>query len=366
MFNSIKVGVRYMLMFFFLILFVSGKPGEGVGEEAAARPRNIVLIIGDGMGISQVYAAMSVSQRDLNLSKAEYIGFSKTHSYDNYITDSAAGGTAMSSGKKTRNGMIGMSPDSVDVTNIIELAHKKGLAGGVVSTSAITHATPATFVAHNVSRNNYDEIALDYLKTRPEVFIGGGLKNFNGRNDSLDLIPDLRKMGYQVVFNVDELIDANSNRLAGLLAQEHLPTIDQGRGDELSYSAIKAMETLSKNGKGFFLMIEAAQIDFGGHENDSRYVVLETLDLDRVLGVVLDYAKNLGNTLVIVTSDHETGGMALTGGDTEKRSVSATFSTAVHTGVVVPVFAFGPGAELFTGFMDNTEIFDRMKKLLRL
>ncbi len=335
-------------------------------KESGGKVKNVILIIGDGMGIAQLYSAMSVSNDHLNIPKTQFIGFSRTNSSDDYITDSAASGTAMATGHKTRNGMLGMTPDSVSVENLIELAHDKGLAGGVVSTSAIVHATPAAFVAHNINRNNYDEIALDFLKTRPEVFIGGGLGNFKGRSDGMNLITDLKGMGYTVVFDTDELEKADAVKLAGLMAPNHLPKFDDGRGNELSIAAVKAIETLSKNRKGFFLMIEGAQIDFGGHEHDTRYIVTETLDLDRTVGTVLNMAKNIGNTLVIVTADHETGGMALTGGDIVKKGVSADYSTPGHTGVAVPVFAYGPAAGFFTGFYDNTEIFEKIRSLLNL
>lgn len=334
--------------------------------DTSGRPKNVILIIGDGMGLAHVYAAMSLSKRDLNISKSTNIGFSRTHSYDKYSTDSGAGGTALATGVKTRNGMVGMRPDSTNATSLIELAHRKGLAGGVVSTSSVTHATPATFVAHCINRNYFEEIATYYLKTKPEVFIGGGYDNFAKRRDSVNLIDDLKKEGYQVVLTLEDLLDADTDKLAALLAPVHLPSITEGRGDMLAYSSIKAIETLIKNEQGFFLMIEASQIDWGAHENNTQYLVEEVIDLDRTLGVVLDFAENNGETLVVVTADHETGGMTLTNGDIRKLSVTAAYSTTGHTGVAVPVFAFGPGANLFAGFYQNTEIFDKIKMLLKL
>jgi alkaline phosphatase len=336
-------------------------------SDSSGKPKNVILIIGDGMGIAQLYAAISLSKRSLNLESARYIGFSKTHSYDDYTTDSAAGGTALSTGVKTRNGIIGMRADSVKLTNMIELAHRKGLAGGVVSTSSVTHATPASFVAHNISRNNYEEIATDYLKTMPEVFIGGGYNNFAKRNDGADYIPELKEKGYTIVTSVEELLEVNdADRLAGLLAPGHMPTISEGRGDMLSYASLKAIETLSRNENGYFLMVEASQIDWGGHDNNTEYIVNEVLDLDRTLGVLLDYAEINGETLIVVTADHETGGMTLPYGDVNNRSVAAVYTSTGHTGIVVPVFAFGPGADEFAGFYDNTDLFKKIKTLLGL
>ena len=352
-----------------LLVLVFTAVGCGSGSYtagSAGKPKNVILIIGDGMGMAQLYSAMTVRQGKMNIEKARYIGFSKTHSYDNYVTDSAAGGTAMATGKKTRNGIIGLSPDSLKLTNMTELAHRKGLSAGVVSTSAVTHATPASFVAHNISRNNYEEIALDFLKTRPEVFIGGGLDHFSNREDGEDLVLKLEEMGYQVLRTQEELLEADGDKLAGLLAPEHLPTIAEGRGDLLAYSTLKALEALQKNPKGFFLMIEASQIDWAAHSHDTKYVVEETIDMDRTLGVVLDYAENLGETLVILTADHETGGMTLVTGDVESGAVGALYSVGGHTGIAVPVFAFGPSADEFTGFFENTDIFKKITRLLGL
>ncbi|MCA1755834.1 MAG: alkaline phosphatase [Bacteroidales bacterium] len=336
-------------------------------SDSSGQPKNVILLIGDGMGVTQLYAAMSVVKKSLYLESAKFIGFNRTHSWDDYSTDSAAGGTALATGVKTRNGIIGMRADSMSLPNLIELAHRRGLAGGVVSTSSVTHATPAAFVAHNISRNQYEEIATDFLKTMPEVFIGGGYDNFANRRDGANYIPELKEKGYTVVTSVEELLEVDgADRLAGLLAPGHMPAMSDGRGDMLSYASLKAIETLSRNENGYFLMVEASQIDWGGHENNTDYIIREVLDLDRTLGVLLDYAKLNGETLIVVTSDHETGGMALPYGDVHDRSVAAEYTSTGHTGVIVPVFAFGPGADEFTGFYENTDLFKKIKTLLGL
>jgi len=254
---SVKLKIFGLMII--ILLFLSACATRLV-TDAHGPVRNVILIIGDGMGLSHIYGAMSVYNGELNIAKAKHIGFSKTHSFDNYNTDSGAGGTAISTGVKTRNGMIGMSPDSLNLMTMIERVHAKGLAGGVVSTSAVTHATPASFLAHNKNRYNYEELALDFLKTQPEVFIGGGLDNFANRRDGVSLIPELEKSGYHIVYTVEDLLEADVNKLAGLLADEHLPKISEGRGDLLAYSSIIALQTLSKNKKGFFLMIEGLGI----------------------------------------------------------------------------------------------------------
>jgi alkaline phosphatase len=352
-------------LFILALIYTSGCNSSAYLRESGGKAKNVILIIGDGMGLSHLYGAMTVYRGEMNIEKARNVGFVKTHSFDNYNTDSAASGTAMSTGKKTRNGMLGLTPDSLTVSNLIEIAHRNDVVAGVVSTSAVTHATPASFVSHNISRTNYEEIALDFLKTQPDVFIGGGRRYFSKRSDGKDLIKELRAEGYDVVLSLEELLEIEgSKKLAGLLAEEHMPKISDGRDNMLSYATIKAIEALQDNPKGFFLMIEASQIDWAAHNHDTKYIVEETIDLDRTLGVVLDYAERAGGTLVLVTADHETGGMTLVQGDTKTGSLTADFSVPGHTGTPVPIFAFGPSSMEFTGFMDNTDLFKKIRKIL--
>lgn len=333
----------------------------------ATKPKNVILMIGDGMGMSQVSGAMTISGNSLKMTTTRHIGFATTQSYDNYVTDSAASGTAISSGEKTRNGMIGKGPDSTDVKHITEeLREKMNMAYGVVSTSAVTHATPASFVAHNISRNDYEGIALDYVRKQPEVFIGGGKDNFVKRRDQRDLVKVLQDDGYEVVYTMDDLQKVQSDKVAGLLAEGHMSRYSDGRDYALAEATNVAIEVLMRNPNGFFLMVEGSQIDWGGHANDPQYVLEETFDFDLAVGVALQFASLNKNTLVIVTADHETGGMALPGGNLEDNSVQASFATQGHTGVVVPVFAFGPGAENFTGFFDNTDYSRKIKEVLRV
>ena len=348
------------------VLILSGCARSYYQYDTGERAKNVILIIGDGMGLAHIYSAMTLYDGTMNLEKAKKIGFVKTHSSDNYSTDSAAAGTAMATGTKTRNGMIGLAPDTTMLENLTEYLHKHGLVTGVVSSSSVTHATPASFASHNINRNNYYEIASDFVETQPDVFIGGGRKYFDSRQDGRDLIKELRKKRYDVVFELEDLLEVNSTKLAGLLAPDHLPTISEGRGDMLAYGTLKAIETLSKDRDGFFLMVEGSQIDWAAHDHNTRYVIEETIDLDRTLGVALDYARRLGETLVLVTADHETGGMTLPTGDFEKGSLTADYSVGGHTGIAVPIFAFGPGSDLFTGFMDNTEIHEKILRVLSL
>ncbi|OQX74709.1 MAG: hypothetical protein B6D61_11360 [Bacteroidetes bacterium 4484_249] len=226
--------------------------------------KNIILMIGDGMGVSQVYAGITANHGHLNIEKFKNIGFSKTYSASDYITDSGAGGTAIAIGFKTYNHAIGVDADTIPHKSILEYAEENGKTTGLVATSTIAHATPASFIAHQPKRYMYEDIAEDFLKTDIDVFIGGGLNHY------------------------------------------------------------------------------------------------EMLDFDRVIGKVFEFAEQDGNTLVIITADHETGGMGLNKGNFEKGIVKAGYTTGNHTGVMVPVFAYGPGSEKFRGIYENTDIFYKM------
>lgn len=358
------------LLFFSLILlfvYITGCQ-QPVSEEATEKPSvdNIIFLIGDGMGVVQLYSAMTVSPGPLAIEGMKHIGFNKTHSASSYTTDSAASGTAMACGVKTHSGIIGMGPDSVPAPSILHLAEKAGMSTGLVSTSAITHATPAAFIAHNVSRNNYEELASDFLETEIDVFIGGGKAHFTEREDGRNLLEALQEKQYQTAMTLEEMEGISGGKLAALLAEGHLPAQREGRNDMLPRATAKALQLLQSSPEGFFIMIEGSQIDWGGHARDQEYVISETLDFDRSVGVALEFAREHQNTLVVVTADHETGAMSLMGGNRKEHTVETHFASGGHTGVMVPVFAFGPGAEEFTGIYENTAIFDKMKKLLDL
>jgi alkaline phosphatase len=352
---------------YFIILFAASalnscSPSQELSGTIKSPVKNIILMIGDGMGLSDVYAAMTVSGSDLNFSKCNYTGLQTNYSNDNYVTDSGASGTALATGTKTNNGSIGVDANGNPVKSILEIAEENGLATGLVSTSALTHATPASFIAHQSSRGSYDEIARDFLKTDVDVIIGGGYNNFGKRSDNINLLDSLKAHGYQVASNMQEVLKASDNgKLAGFTAPFHNPYRLKGRGDMLPESTSKAISILSKNKKGFFLMVEGSQIDFAGHANAQDTLVDEVLDFNDAIGRALSFAAQDGNTLVIVTADHETGGVTLVGGNRANRTVKMNFSTKDHTGVMIPVYAFGPGSEKFTGMYDNTDIFKKMK-----
>lgn len=329
-------------------------------ESAENHPKNVILMIGDGMGLPDVYAAMSVSESPLNIERCNVTGLQKTFSYDNYITDSGAAGTALATGTKTNNGSIGVDHEGKPVKSILKYAEENGLATGVVSTSALTHATPASFIANQSSRGSYEEIARDFLKTDVDVIIGGGYDHFGKRADKINLLDSLRSRGYEVDSSLEQVNASTASKLAGFTAAVHNPYRLKGRGDMLPVSTGKAIEILNKNKSGFFLMVEGSQIDWAGHANAADTLIDETLDFDKAVGVALDFAAKEGNTLVVVTADHETGGVTITEGDKNAKTVKLSFSTKDHTAVMVPVYAYGPGAEKFAGFNDNTDIFKKI------
>jgi alkaline phosphatase len=327
--------------------------------------KNIILFIGDGMGTAQVYGAMTASEHKLILESFPFTGFSKTYSYDNYVTDSGAGGTAIACGIKTRNEMIGMSPDSVPVNSILEIAHQNKMATGIVVTSSVTDATPAAFVAHVINRGYYEDIAKAYLNGTVDVFIGGGEGNFRDRLDNADLTIMLKKQGYDVVYSIDSLKKSSSRMIAGLLAKGNMPTVRKGRVGVLSEMTRKAIQTLSRDPNGFFLMVEGSLIDKNAHGKNLPETLTEVIDMDEAIGVAKDFADKNKQTLIVVTADHETGGLTLVDGDIKNHLVTGSFiESGSHTGVMIPIFSYGAGAQYFSGIHDNTFFFYRFIKLI--
>jgi alkaline phosphatase len=327
------------------------------GEQKTAK--NIILLIGDGMGVSHVFAGITANKNNTYFQQFTNIGFSKTASANRYTTDSAAGGTAISSGVKTNNGSIGVDTDNKVVKTILEIAEKNGKSTGMVATSSITHATPASFIAHQPSRKMYEEIANDFLATDIDIFIGGGKDNFDNRKDERNLLDSLKKNGYSVIDNLSDVEKFEGNKLAGLIYTGHPDGIVE-RGNMLVPATKKAIEFLNKKEKGFFLMIEGSQIDWAAHGNKTFELIGEVTDFDKAIGEALKFAEQDGNTLVIVTADHETGGFAVKSGSSEKGEVKGQFTSKGHTATMVPVFAYGPGADKFRGIYENTDIFHKM------
>ena len=317
---------------------------------------NVIYFIGDGMSLPQVYASMLATRQDLVFSQFPYIGVVDTHSASNDITDSAAGGTALASDHKTNNGMVGVNPDSIPVKTMLEVFAEQGKETGIVVSCYVTHATPAAFYAKVPNRNQYEDIAVQ-MAENPYInlIIGGGMKHFNKRKDKVNLVSRMEnELGWKV-YDTLANIDTTCKKYAVMANEDHLPKADL-RGDFLPRAVKTALQTLDDAEKGFFLMVEGSQIDFACHANDSAWMVDEVVDFSQAIQIALDYAEKHGNTLVVVTADHETGGLTLPDKKGKYTNVSFSNSTKSHTCLPVMVYAYGPGAEQFTGWMQNSAI----------
>ncbi|MCB0662740.1 MAG: alkaline phosphatase, partial [Saprospiraceae bacterium] len=313
-------------------------------------------MIGDGMGLTQMSAFMYANGNKAIVEKFPIVGFQKTQSANNLVTDSAGAATAMACGEKTHNSAIGVDIDTMPCKTILETFEERGLATGLVATASIVHATPAAFIAHVDLRNFYESIAEDFLETEIDYFVGGGEKYFSDRkNDKKDLIRTLKDKGYYVTEYSPTSRDFDREKIAWFTAQAEPTAFGAGRTylPGATYFGMKFLDMKSEN--GFFMMVEGSQIDWACHYNDQRMFLEEMTDFNRAVAKALDFASKDKETLVIVTGDHECGGMAINEG-TMFGKVNLEFTTNGHTGTMVPVYAYGPGAELFSGIYENTAI----------
>jgi alkaline phosphatase len=327
-------------------------------------PRKVIFLIGDGMGLTQISGSMAFCEGRNAFERFKVIGLSKTSSADNYVTESAAGATAFAIGEKTYNSAIGVDKDTVPLPSLFELAHRNGFSTGVAVTSSVVHATPASFFAHVPNRRRYEEIAGQFLNGHCDVAIGGGTKFFTSRKDGRNLLKELQARGYTTVVDTVCRENVSAQKLLYLLADDGCMKMEAGRGDLLNHAASLAMRNLEQNKKGYFLMIEGSQIDWGGHDSNFTYMCAELNDFNHVINNVLDAAEKDGNTLVVVTADHETGGLSLKVDSQDPKKFVPHYAYNKHTGVMVPVFAYGPGAEEFMGIYENNEIFHKFLKVL--
>ena len=341
------------------------KPYETVtvAQPKSKRIKNVIVMIGDGMGVEQVSVGWVLNGGHLNLDNFPVTGYSRTYCVDKLITDSCAGGNAIANGHKTLYGHMGMDEEGNPCESLLHLAQKKGMKTGVAVTCRINDATPIDFVGHSGDRHDEAGIAAQYVDSGVDFLTGGGIKFWQNREDGRDLVAEMVAKGYTFVDNDTDLKKVKKAPLLGLFAPlEMEPALD--RGPVLEDCAEKALELLD-NRKGFFLMIEGSSIDDWCHRQKVGHMAEELFDFDRTIGKVLQWAEKDGHTLVIVTADHATGGLTLVGGSLEKRSVKVHFSTKGHNGILVPVFAYGPHAEDFTGVYENAELSRRIRALMK-
>ena len=324
----------------------------------------------------------------LIMDQLAYQGWSQTASADNPVTDSAAGGTAISSGFHTNNGMIAMSPELKDLKTILEYAQERGMATGLLTNVQISHATPASFAAHVPHREQMTDIAVQLLDHQINVLFGGGEDEFlptsstgcyaepGERSDGRNLIMQAQAAGYQTICTSAELaaLDSHENNyVLGLFADEEMPRPVSPSLAEMTQTAIAI---LARDPQGFFLMVEGGQIDWASHANDAAHAIQDTLDFDAAVAIGVNYQQNNENTLLIVTADHETGGMnahidplgssdedgpfSMPGGG----SFYVTWTTSGHTGVNIPISTQGEGASALQGVFENTQTFWAMANLI--
>ena len=365
--------------------------------------KNIIYLIGDGMGFGAVSSLLLSEDSVTGFEQAPVIGLSETCSANNYVTDSPAGGTALACGIRTKNGYLGVDPEGKPLTSILRKAQAMGKRSGIVVNTVLTEATPAAFYAGVTSRSMSFDIAKQFTESGVDVAIGAGLEPFIKRPDSLDLTATLINKGYDVHLDWKTVLHTTSKKFVGILPMgdvhrrnesgnttagaadgaevclaAKLAASSEENGDTtrlseptvyLEKATAKALEVLSNdNRQGFFLMIESAIIDGYGHNNDSEGMIEEMKEFDNTLRQLVAYVNQHPETLLIVTADHETGGTGVSYKSYEVGSttpVQLSFSTKGHTGTVVPVFAYGAGAEAFAGIMKNTDLPKKMEELMK-
>ncbi len=319
--------------------------------------RNVILLIGDGNGLTQISSSVLANGGNLTLTQLKSIGFLKTQSADDFTTDSAAAGTALATGKKTNNRAIGADASGNPLINITELLDEKGFVSGCITTDNITGATPSAFYAHRVDRSDTKGIISDLSKSKLSLIIGGGAEEFE---------KDLAEMGFAIIDSTNAIARSTEKRVAHFISKEDVPSILEGRGAVLAEATKNGLAFLNAKNAPFFLMVEGAKIDSYGHHNNVSGIVSEGIDFDRAITEAVKFADATGNTLVIVTADHETSGFSIPQGDLENRMIEGDFTTHDHTGTMVPIFAYGPQSQEFQGVYENNEVFGKILKVLKI
>lgn len=388
--KTVKITLLALLAFVLLV---------GCAEQ---KPKNVIYLIGDGMGFGAVSSLLLSEDGETGFEMAPVIGLNETCSANNYVTDSPAGGTALATGTRTCNGFLGVGPDSVQLESILKKAQKMGKKTGIVVNTTLTEATPGAFYAGVTSRKESYKIAEQFTKSGVDVAIGAGLSAFINRPDSVDMTAVLIEKGYDVYLDWKSVLNTESKKFVGILDMGDVHRRNKSRntvasaadGAEVCLAAKlaasdgnmdstrfsepteylhkaceKALSVLDKDApNGFFLMIESAIIDGYGHNNDSEGMIEEMKEFDQTLKTLIAYVNKHPNTLLVVTADHETGGTGVTYKSlaiNQPDGLQLNFSTKGHTGTVVPVFAYGAGAEKFSGIFQNRELPGIIENLIK-
>ena len=369
-------------------IFANPKELTYIDEKA----KNIILLIADGMSLSQItaYRMMKGSLNErISMDNFPYSGIVLTHSYNAAVTDSASSATAYSTGFKTNNGVLGLDKDLNVLENLTETIDKFGFVSSLISTSEVTHATPAAFASHVDLRWKTDIISSQMIDSKVATILGGGRYFFipeeegGKREDGINLLNEINQSHILLTQKNDlsNISGSLNKQVLGLFADEHLRDEDKkdnhklepSLAEMLEYSVTRSNLLIDQGCAGFFVMAEGSQVDWAGHSNDFDYLIREMEDFDEAVDLALEIAKERKDTLVVVTSDHEVGGLLIEPSnpiDNSLDEVKFSFNTAVgggtHTGVPVPVYAYGPGSENFTGTLDNTDIYYAMLAALDL
>ena len=326
------------------------------------RIRNVIFLIGDGMGLSQITAA-AYANCGLTLMNFNYIGLQRNNALGAFTTDSAAGGSALATGERHANRHISMTEQGEAVPSLSDWFRGKGLPVGVVTLGNAVDATPTAFYGHSVERDNADELTRCLLDTPVDLLCGSGIRQFTERGDGIDLIGELSK-SYRFVRSIDE-INAAEGRVV-CIDERMDEAAEESNLGLLAEATRAAIDKLQERGdKGFFLMVEGAKIDYAGHSRCLPGSVIEMLSFDLAVAEALKFADENGQTLVVVTADHETGGLVLLDGDEQSGRIMGVYTTDDHTPAMLPVFAYGPGADRFCGTYLNPEIARRIRELTR-
>ena len=400
--NYMKKSLRSLVLLAVTVLFLAS-----CGMQSEKKAKYVFYFIGDGMGFSHISLAEGylatkegkIANNPLCFSQFPVMGMATSYSANRYITCSSAAGTALATGTKTNNGMLGTTPDSVNLTAISYKIHNAGFPVGIATSVTIDHATPGSFYANSTARSDYYSISEQLATSGFEFFGGGGFYGAQDkRHQEKSLYAIAEENGYQFAYGIEDYKAKKSSGVEKLvLFQEDeakrnndLPYVyERVEGDLQLPQVVEAAVDFLNNEKGFFLMVEGGKIDWAAHSNDLQGTILETLDFDQAIQVAYKfYQQHPDETLIVVTADHETGGVTLGRGkgyvydlsvvkegnagaaagsdvsnymqDISKDSLSVVakigWTTTSHTGGAVPVFAIGAGSEMFAGRQDNTDI----------
>lgn len=333
-------------------------------DGAEAEVKNVILMIGDGMGLTHVTSAMYANKGSLNITNLKVIGLVRTQSADNFTTDSAASGTAYATGQKTNNGYLGVDVDKRPIVNLPEKLAPLGYLSGVITTDYMHGATPSAFYAHQKDRGMSKEILGDLADSKLTFFAGGSAESIMKNRSKL--YRELKRSGYVVAGTLDEC-SLGARKLGFIPTNRTLEAVKYpGEGDFLPSATEFGLEYLdAKNERGFFMMVEGARIDWSSHDNDFPSMIREMLDFDQAVEAAIRFADKDGHTLVIITADHETAGLTMsTQGDQEQGKVGGYFRNQSHSPVMVPLFAYGPQSHRFMGVQENSDVSNKIFEIL--